>query len=158
MTKDSDRPAEIPKTKQPDAPDGSHRLEEQVDFLLKRALQRHTVIFAERIPLGLTPTQLAALAKLEEVGSCSQNQLGRMTAMDGATIKGVVDRLKARHLVVTAPDESDRRRTRIELTTAGRKAVIEAQRARKSITEHTLRPLSTRERSSLLRLLNTIAN
>jgi len=38
----------------------------------------------------LTPTRFAAMAKLLEHGSLSQNELGRMTAMDIATIKGVV--------------------------------------------------------------------
>ena len=44
----------------------------------------------------LTPTQWAALAKLRELGDCSQNHLGRLTAMDAATIKEVVDRLTVR--------------------------------------------------------------
>jgi len=30
---------------------------------------------------------------LTETGPCSQNLLGRLTAMDVATIKGVIDRL-----------------------------------------------------------------
>ena len=36
------------------------------------------------------------LAKLLEVGPCSQNHLGRLIYLDAATIKGVVDRLSAR--------------------------------------------------------------
>jgi hypothetical protein len=53
-------------------------------------------IFAKEIGINLTPTQWAALAKLTETGPCSQNQLGRLAAMDVATIKGVIDRLTAR--------------------------------------------------------------
>ena len=55
---------------------------------------------------GLTQTQFAALAKLHEVGPCSQNQLGRLIYLDAATIKGVVDRLSARGFV-TALGRSD---------------------------------------------------
>ena len=142
---------------EPDASGDRYRLEEQVGFLLRKALQRHTVIFAEEMPLGLTPTQFAALSKLEEVGPCSQNRLGRIAAMDGATIKGVVDRLKARRLVVTTLDSTDRRRRLIDLTTSGREVVVEAQRAGRTITERTLETLSPRERVSLLRLLAKIS-
>src|ERR1700722_10722267 len=71
-------------------------LDEQVGFALRQAQQRHTTIFAAKMIEDLTPTQWAALAKLREVGDCSQNHLGRLTAMDAATIKGVVDRLTAR--------------------------------------------------------------
>ena len=70
-----------------------YRLDDQIGFLLRRANQRHLSLFAEVIP-ELTTTQLAALAKLHEQGAMSQNQLGRATAMDAATIKGVVGRLE----------------------------------------------------------------
>ena len=46
-----------------------------------------------RVIPEVTTTQFAALAKLAEQGPLSQNQLGRATAMDAATIKGVVGRL-----------------------------------------------------------------
>ena len=71
-------------------------LDDQVGFVLRQAQQRHTTIFAAEMIEGLTPTQWAALAKLREVGDCSQNHLGRLTAMDAATIKGVIDRLTGR--------------------------------------------------------------
>src|SRR5258708_1193679 len=78
-------------------------LEEQIGFILAQVWQRHTTIFAREIGINLTPTQWAALAKLAETGPCSQNQLGRLTAMDVATIKGVIDRLSARGLTETSP-------------------------------------------------------
>src|SRR5215813_5220824 len=77
-------------------------LDEQVGFLLRIATQRHTSLFMSRMVEGLTQTQFAALAKLLEVGPCSQNHLGRLIYLDAATIKGVVDRLRARGLVATA--------------------------------------------------------
>ncbi len=146
-----------PEAEQPDASGDHYRLEEQVGFLLRKALQRHTAIFAEEMPLGLTPTQFAALSKLKEVGPCSQNRLGRIAAMDVATIKGVVDRLRVRQLVVTTLDSTDRRRRLIDLTTAGHQVVTEAQGAGRTITERTLETLSSRERVSLLRLLAKIS-
>jgi len=79
-------------------------LEEQIGFILRQVWQRHATIFAREIGINLTPTQWAALAKLTETGPCSQNQLGRLTAMDVATIKGVIDRLTARGLTETSAD------------------------------------------------------
>ncbi len=57
---------------------------------------------------ALTPMQFAALARLAEAGAQSQNALGRQTAMDAATIKGVIDRLGRRGLVTTALDAQER--------------------------------------------------
>src|SRR5260370_34783935 len=95
-------------------------LDEQIGFILRQVWQRHATIFAKEIGINLTPTQWAALAKLAETGPCSQNQLGRLTPMDVATIKGVIDRTPARGLTETRPDPGDRRRLLVSLTRAGR--------------------------------------
>src|SRR3954467_7619767 len=76
----------------------SYILDEQIGFILRQVWQRHATIFAKEIGINLTAAQWAALAKLTETGPCSQNLLGRLTAMDVATIKGVIDRLTARGL------------------------------------------------------------
>ena len=107
-----------------------YHLDEQVGFLLRRANQRHLSVFAALIP-ELTTTQFAAMARLAEQGPMSQNQLGRVTAMDAATIKGVVGRLVGRRLVTTAPSVEDRRRLIVDLTPEGR-ALFERVRARAS--------------------------
>ncbi len=86
----------------------SYVLEEQIGFILRQVWQRHAAIFAREIGINLTPTQWAAFAKLTETGPCSQNQLGRLTAMDVATIKGVIDRLTARGLTETSADPGGR--------------------------------------------------
>ena len=105
-----------------------YRLDDQVGFLLRRVNQRHLAVFAAVIP-EVTTTQLAALAKLAELGPMSQNQLGRATAMDAATIKGVVGRLVTRRLVTTVPSEEDRRRLIVDLTPEGRALFVGARGA-----------------------------
>ena len=136
---------------------GGYRLEDQVGFYLRRAGQRHAAIFADRITDQLTPTQWAALVKLAEFDSLSQNLLGRETAMDAATIKGVVDRLLKRGFVATAPDPEDGRRMRVSITRDGREAVGRGVAAATAITADTLKPLATAERRQLLELLRRIA-
>src|SRR5882672_970600 len=128
-------------------------LDEQVGFLLRVAMQRHTAIFMSRMIEDLTQTQFAALAKLLAVGPCSQNQLGRLIYLDAATTKGVVDRLEARHLVTVCADPHDRRRRAIALTKAGRTVAAKATRVARRITRETLAPLTGAEEKVALRLL-----
>jgi MarR family transcriptional regulator, lower aerobic nicotinate degradation pathway regulator len=129
-------------------------LDEQVGFLLRQVSQRHTAIFASRIGGNITPTQWAVLSKLLEAGPLSQNHLGRLTAMDVATAKGVVGRLEARGLIVTKPDSSDARRRLVALTTEGRAFAESRIGNALAITEETLSPLDEPERASLLALLD----
>jgi len=135
--------------------EGDYRLEDQVGFLLRRANQRHLAVFAGVIP-EVTTTQLAALAKLAEAGPMSQNQLGRMTAMDAATIKGVVGRLVLRRLVVTAPSAEDRRRLIIDLTPEGRALFADLRERGFEATRRTLAPLAPAERERFLALLRRL--
>ncbi len=98
--------------------DGCYALDEQVGFLLRVAMQRHTAIFTGRMVEGLTQTQFAALAKLFEVGPCSQNYLGRLIYLDAATIKGVVDRLALRGFVTALKRTAAGARSRYPRTAA----------------------------------------
>jgi MarR family transcriptional regulator, lower aerobic nicotinate degradation pathway regulator len=131
-------------------------LDSQIGFILRLASQRHTSIFQEMMSNRLTPTQFAALTRIAEVGTCSQNHLGRLTAMDVATIKGVIDRLAARGLVEMTPDPVDRRRTSITLSSKGRKLLPEVQRIGFLISEETLSPLSPNEQKTFLKLLSKL--
>ena len=135
------------------APAKSYVLDNQIGFILRQVSQRHSLIFAELIGDELTPTQWAALAKLAEIGPTSQNLLGRLTAMDAATIKGVVVRLLKRRLVETRSDPGDARRLMVQLTPAGEALVAKALPHAFNISEVTLAPLSGEERETLSALL-----
>jgi len=130
-------------------------LDRQVGFLLRRATQRHLAIFARLIP-GLTPTQFAALAKLYELGPTSQNALGRHTAMDAATIKGVVDRLRKKGFVASHPDPDDLRRIIVAPTNSGRAAFDGLRAQAHEASARTLAPLSAQERATFLALLEKL--
>jgi MarR family transcriptional regulator, lower aerobic nicotinate degradation pathway regulator len=131
-------------------------LDAQAGFILRQASQRHAALFAARMGAETTPTQWAALSKLYEIGPTSQNQLGRMTAMDVATIKGVVDRLMKRGFVRSASDKADARRRLVALSEEG-SAFVEANAATAhAITRETLAPLSGREKSLFIALLNKL--
>jgi hypothetical protein len=87
-----------------------YRLEAQIGFVLRRAHQKATGIFnAVMGEFGVTPTHFAALAKLDDAVRVSQNELGRLTAMDPATVWGVVNRLMKQGFVAQSPDPDDAR-------------------------------------------------
>src|SRR5690348_17905502 len=133
-----DRKMPREKLKLTPAPDAAgYLLDEQVGFLMRVTMQRHTSIFTARMIEGLTQTQFAALAKLYEVGPCSQNHLGRLIYLDAATIKGVVDRLAARRLLTVMNDANDRRRRAVALTERGRQLIVAAMAVAAQITAET---------------------
>ena len=133
-------------------------LEDQAGYLLRRAHQRATAVFLEIVgDSGLTPTQFAALAKLRQSGPLSQNHLGRLTAMDPATIQGVIQRLKARGLVERSADKNDRRRKVLNLTASGRNTVERLRDLAQKANDDILAPLNPGEREVFLRLLKRLA-
>ena len=132
-----------------------YRLTEQVGFNLRRANQRHVAIFTRHVD-GLTPTQFAALAKLYELGPLSQNRLGRDTAMDSATIKGVVDRLAAKGLLSTGTDPNDQRLRTLMLTKAGEALFLAAHAQALAARAETLAPLTDTEAETREALLSKL--
>ena len=135
-----------------------YQVEDQVGFLLRRAYQRHAALFQDGMAdVDLTPMQFTALIKVVELGRTTQNQLGRLAAMDPATVQGVVRRLMARGLVCSAPDPMDRRTLVLAPTEAGADLAARVVAQARRITAATLRPLDDTERAALLRLLRKIA-
>ena len=131
-------------------------LDAQIGFILRQAQQRHTAIFASLMIEGVTPTQWAAISKLHERGPCSQNLLGRLTAMDAATIKGVIDRLTKRGFTATTADPADGRRLLVALTPEGAQAFARGAPMAARITAATLEPLSAPEREAFVALLRRL--
>mgnify|MGYP001311040756 CR=1 FL=1 len=130
-------------------------LDDQIGYLLRRVTQRHLSIFSEAIP-RVTTTQFAVLARLAQLGPLSQNLLGRETAMDAATIKGVVDRLARQGLVTTSPDPSDKRRLTVALSPDGAELFESSRELALLVSDRTLGPLTDAERLALIRLLSRL--
>lgn len=134
---------------------GDYILDDQIGYVLRRVTQRHLSLFSDLIP-QVTTTQFAVLARLDELGPQSQNLLGRATAMDAATVKGVVDRLARQALVETAPDPADRRRLTVSLTATGTALFRATRAAALQVSSRTLDPLTPTERVQLLALLTRL--
>jgi DNA-binding MarR family transcriptional regulator len=140
-----------------DDPLDGYSVEDQVGFLLRRAHQRHAAIFAEGMTAPeLTPTQFTALIMVVALGRVSQNHLGRLAAMDPATIQGVVRRLLDRGLIRRLRDPIDRRTVVLAPTREGVALATRAVPCARRITEATLAPLAEPERHHLLSLLRKL--
>lgn len=138
-------------------PDRSFCVEEQVAHLLRRAHQRACALFLSSVGAdSLTPTQFFALARLSEQGPLSQNHLGRLAAMDPATVQGVVRRLCERGLVSRAPHPNDRRRTLLALTEEGETLIAGLLESAQRADARLLGRLSADEQATLLALLRRI--
>lgn len=135
----------------------AYKLEDQVGYVLRKAHQRATAIFQTTMPdAQITPTQYTALVRLKEEGEVSQNQLGRLTAMDPATIQGVIRRLVERKLVQIRPDPDDRRRRLLRLTEAGEAHVDSLIPSGPEVSKRTLEPLDEEERRTFMALLQRL--
>ena len=137
-------------------PDRGYELDDQVGFILRQVQQRHATIFAAAFGAEMTPLQWAAMAKLAEVGECSQNLLGRMIATDVATIKGVVERMTRRGMLQSRPDPADRRRLLLRLTEAGQASYRAAEERALAVSRETLAPLSATDRTTFVAFLSRL--
>lgn len=133
-----------------------YRLDDQVGYLLRLANQKHAVIFQNTVSFDLTPTQFSTLIRVHEHGQASQNQLGRLAAMDVATTKGVVDRLKSKGLVKSEADPNDKRRAVISLTEAGQEVIQQLLVDGIKTSVKTMAKLNKSEQKALISLLKKI--
>jgi DNA-binding MarR family transcriptional regulator len=136
----------------------NYRLEDQVGFLLRRAYHRASSNLVARIGRhDLTAPQFAALARLYERGTLSQNLLGRLVAMEPANIRDVVLRLKKRRLVTCRRDAGDARLNLVSLTASGMSLIEELIPIEIECTAVTLAPFNASEKRTLYELLRRLA-
>jgi DNA-binding MarR family transcriptional regulator len=95
------------------------------------AVYRHfTETFAD---LELTQKQVSVLWLVDDHPDISQTDLAQRMRMDRATTMAIVNRLQARSYLVRGQSANDGRKQTLNLTDAGRKALIVAKEA---IAEH----------------------
>ncbi len=133
-------------------------LESRIGHVLRRAYQRHVAIFQQAMAeYKLTAAQFIVLATLAERGACSQSDLVRHTAIDQATIRGIIDRLKVRGYLTTMGCSSDGRKVTVGLTPSGEDVTSGASTHVDEISELTYNGLNDAERVALLYLLRRVA-
>lgn len=134
-------------------------LGERVGHLLRRAYQRHVMIFQTHLSeYKLTAAQYIALANLLEEGVCSQSDLARLTAIDHTTIRGIVSRLKQRGLLLTEVDSLDARKVTVMLTAHGKVITAKASTHIDDVSEETFNGIDKLEKTALKYLLRRVAD
>ena len=135
-----------------------YQFSEQVGHLLRRAYQRHVALFQQTIPDSqLTAAQFVALCAVRDNGASSLSDIVRVTAIDQATVRGVIERLKSRALLAVSHDPADRRKVLVTLTPAGRRVIDDVVPFAHEITEATFGNLNPAERVAIVYLLRKMS-
>src|SRR5262245_33168042 len=122
-------------------------------LLLKAGTQFHGVIDQALDAVDLTGRQFLVLTFAGGTEPLSQLELSKRLHLDPTIVVGLLDELEGRGLVSRTRDPADRRRHRIELTGAGRKAQARAAKAVAAAELEFLGPLSAADRKELRGLL-----
>lgn len=142
-----------------DTSEESYDFSAQIGHLLRRAYQRHTALFQQYIPDShLTAAQFVVLCALAAHGGCSVIEIVKITVIDQATIRGVIERLKSRQLLDVVQDAKDKRKVVVTLTALGQRVVAEMQPFGHLITKQTLGALNPAECVALTYLLNKMCD
>jgi DNA-binding MarR family transcriptional regulator len=128
-------------------------------FMIRRAHQIATSIFTSSCAeLGLTPSQFSLMFVLRHRGPVGQNELGRLVSLDRSTTALVVRGLRARELVDTSPDPSDRRKMIVRLTDKGRLLLSRAEKLSTKASDKLLSAFDPHQASAFLSLLETLTS
>jgi DNA-binding MarR family transcriptional regulator len=139
-------------------PPPNYLFSEQVGHLLRRVYQRHVAIFQQNIPDSqLTAAQFVVMCAIQDCAPCSLSEIVKATAIDQATVRGIIERLKARELIAVSHDAADKRKVMVTLTPSGTELIGATIPFARSITESTFGTLNPAERVALVYLLRKMS-
>jgi DNA-binding MarR family transcriptional regulator len=131
--------------------------EEPLGPLLARAHKASRHLLRRLLePLGLTPAQAHALARLLEETDLSLNELAERMHSDAPTVSGVIECLVAAGHVERREDPKDRRRVRLAVTDQGRQIAAALQAVEAQRETQLAAGLATAELAHLKALLRRI--
>ncbi len=131
-----------------------YKLEEHNAHIIRLAHQRATAIFQKAFEgYALTPPQSAILATLLRYGPMSQINLGRLTAIDTATLSPMLQRLQDPGLLQRVPSDEDQRVNLVALTEKGIDLALETLPIAKRVSDEVLAPLKPRDQRRFLAML-----
>jgi DNA-binding MarR family transcriptional regulator len=104
--------------------------------------------------LGMHMRHLMTLSYLRDHTGCPQQELAEVLCMDANNVVLLLNELEDLRLIARKRDPDDRRRHRVELTSAGTKALLKAEHAQEAIEDDVLAALDDDDRATLWRLLS----
>jgi len=153
------RPKEIlvPTTPHVEGDEDIGEIRDIVGFHLRLAhgaVYRHfTDTFAD---LGLTQKQVSVLWLVDDHPDIAQTDLAKLMRMDRATTMAIVNRLQARDYLVRGQSQDDGRKQTLNLTDAGRQALVDAKDAIGQHEEWLKSRFTDREVDQLIEMLTRI--
>src|SRR5437868_9914492 len=119
---------------------------------LQKALHRRS---SEEL-LGMRLKPYMALGYIRDHPGVTQQELENVLFMDANSVVLILNELEAAQFSIRRRDPQDRRRHIVELSAAGRRALERADKARESLEEQILAPLSAEERKTLSKLVERV--
>jgi DNA-binding MarR family transcriptional regulator len=130
----------------------------RLSYLFKRAALELAELQDEALaPLGLSHGEHIVLLSLDAGEPHSQQEMGRRAGVDRTTMVALIDGLEDKGLVARRPDDADRRRNVVELTSAGRATLRRATKAGDKAEARLLAGLDDAEAAQLRSLLRRVA-
>lgn len=127
--------------------------------LIRRAHQRATALFQQMLGANkVTPTQLAVLGTLHDCPDLPQNELGRRTAIDTATLSSMLRRLEAAGLIERLPSPQDQRVQLVRLSAEGRALTAPLIPISMQLSAAVLEPIPPAERARFVELLTLVGD
>ena len=119
---------------------------------LQKALHRRS---SEEL-LGMRLKPYMALGYIRDHPGATQQELENALFMDANSVVLILNELEAAQFSIRKRDPQDRRRHIVEMTAAGRHAIERADKARESLEDEVLAPLSAEERNTLRKLVQRV--
>ncbi|MGW4233056.1 MarR family winged helix-turn-helix transcriptional regulator [Streptomyces sp. NPDC004980] len=139
-----------------DSPDSDGLVAEQ---LLRLTRRLHRIQSRQLEPIGITPAQFRLLRTVAHYdGPPRMADLAQRLDVVPRAVTTLVDGLEASGRVRRAPDPTNRRVVRIEITEEGRAVLRSLRNARKAAAEEILAPLTADQREVLGGLLTALVN
>ncbi len=133
-------------------------LEDHNAHLVRLVHQRATALFQQAFDgQAITPTQLAILSTLIRHGALSQIALGRITAIDTATLSTMLRRLQEMGMVERTASETDQRVNLIRLSPMGEEETLRMLPISLGVSEQVLAPLKPKDRERFVAALRLLA-
>jgi len=135
----------------------SEKILGRVGFLLNKGAQRVREVYEEILkPMGLTGRHAGILLILEEMGTITQQEIGKCTRIDRTTMVDMVDDLERLGLVERQEHPTDRRSHAIFLTPKCREVLPSIERLCQEAESQFLDCLTPKEKKDLIQILRKL--
>ena len=131
----------------------------EIGLLIRKFYQKNQSIWQTHcIDAQITSVQHALMNAVDRLGPSSLTEIGRYAAIDPATTRGVVDRLKARGMIAVTSSREDRRKVIVSLTDEARDYLQNMRAVMPDVAMSTLSPLNSAETIALRFLLDKVTS